>query len=79
VTQQPDAGPSPRQLEVLAFMRKFFTENDQLPPVAFVAKEFGWKSPNAADTHVAALIRHGLLERNAVGKLRFVRQEVAHG
>lgn len=71
--------PSPRNLEVLGFMREFFQANDQLPPAATIAVHFGWTSMNSAQLHVDALIRHGLLERNAVGKLRFVRKEVAHG
>lgn len=65
--------PTPRNLDVLAYMRQFFKENDQLPPVATVCEHFGWVSPQAAQCHVDALARHGLLERNAVGKWRFAR------
>ena len=68
-----DGQPTQRNLEVLAFMREFFEENDQLPPVATVCKHFGWRSLQAGQDHVNALSRHGLLERNAVGKLRFAR------
>ncbi len=71
--------PSPRNLEVLDFCRKFFAENDQLPPAMRISEHFGWTSMNAAQLHLDALIHHGLLERNAVGKLRFARKEVAHG
>lgn len=66
--------PTPRNLEVLAFMREFFAENDQLPPVAVVSRHFGWASVAAAESHIASLIRHGLLERNVLGKLRFARR-----
>ncbi|MFG0602466.1 hypothetical protein ACF8PL_18980 [Delftia sp. WSY_4] len=65
--------PSERSLQVLAFMREFFAANDQLPPAEFIAKHFGWASANAACTHLNALRRHGLVETNACGKLRFVR------
>lgn len=69
----PDGQPTARNLDVLAFMRQFFAENDQLPPVATVCKHFGWRSLQAGQDHVDALLRHGLIERNAVGKLRFAR------
>ena len=67
-------GPSARALEVLAFMREFFVENDQLPPVAVISRHFGWAAQNSADCHIAALLRHKLVEGNAVGKLRFARK-----
>ena len=67
------ATPSAAHLRVLAFMREFFAENDQLPPVHVISKRFGWSSDSAADWHVQALLRFGRLERNVVGKLRFAR------
>jgi len=66
-------GPSARALQVLTYMREFFAENDQLPPAAIISGHFGWASASAADCHIAALLRHQLVERNAVGKLRFAR------
>lgn len=72
---RPVAGPSRKNLEVLAYMREFFEANDQLPPVMRISRNFGWASLNAAQLHVDALIRHGLIERNAVGKLRFARKD----
>lgn len=65
--------PTPRNWQVLAFMREFFAQNDQLPPVSVTSSHFGWQSMGAAHSHVDALLRHGLVERNAVGKLRFAR------
>ncbi|MGP1692074.1 MAG: hypothetical protein ACTS6O_06170, partial [Giesbergeria sp.] len=35
---------SPVALEVLAFLRRFFEENDQLPPLSAISKEFGFAS-----------------------------------
>ena len=70
----PSAAPSPQNREVLAFMREFFAQNDQLPPLKFISVRFGWTSVEAATWHVAALVRHGLIERNACGKMRFARE-----
>ncbi len=68
--------PTEKQMEVYEFARAFFADNDQLPPLDFIAAHFGWHSRTAAQCSVDALIRHGLLERNACGKLRFAR---SHG
>ena len=64
---------TPKQAEVLGFMREFFTENDQLPPARVMRERFGWASDNAAADFVAALMRKGRLERNAIGRYRFTR------
>ena len=63
-----------RQQQVLEFMREFFAENDQLPPVKVISDHFGWKSANAAQQHIERLVSLRRLEANAVGKLRFVRE-----
>lgn len=65
--------PSPVQLMVLQYMREFFAEQDQLPPVAYIARRFGWYR-NGAMFHVDALVAHGLVELNACGRYRFTRQ-----
>ena len=72
-TGRKATGPTPRNQDVLAFMREFFVENDQLPPVERIAKHFGWASMQSAHCHLEALQKHGLIERNAVGKFRFAR------
>lgn len=56
------------------YMRDFFAQNDQLPPMAHIAANFGWSSDQSALEHVESLMRHGLIERNACGKLRFSRE-----
>lgn len=71
----PATEPTARNLDVLAYARQFFVENDQLPTIKCIREHFGWNSDNAADAHVRALIHHGLLERNALGKLRFARKK----
>ncbi|WP_313331347.1 hypothetical protein [Comamonas sp.] len=63
----------PRQLEVLTFMQSFFKDNDQTPPMAVIAQHFGFRSPNAAQYHIDWLLRHGYLQRNSLGNLKFSR------
>ncbi|CAA2106061.1 hypothetical protein [Variovorax paradoxus] len=67
------AGLTLKQAEVLAFMREFFAENDQLPPAASLRTRFGWASDNAAATYLITLAKKGYIEHNAVGKYRFTR------
>lgn len=62
-----------RQEQVLAFMRKFFEMNDQLPTNKAIAQAFGWASDSAADEHQQALEARGLLVRNELGNRMFAR------
>ena len=66
-----------RQAMVLAFMRDFFAENDQLPTAAAMRKRFGWASDNAAASYLQTLAKKGVIEHNAVGRYRFARQKPA--
>ena len=61
-----------RQNDVLFFMRQFFLENDQLPPVQSIADFLGCK-PNNAFQIQQILERKGHIEKNIVGKYRFAR------
>lgn len=63
---------TPVQIEILAFMREYLAENDQLPPVSQVGERFGW-NPNGAQWHLVELARKGALEKNAAGRWRFAR------
>lgn len=63
-----------RETEVLAFMKKFHSENDQTPPEAHIAKHFGWSSANAAHEVLIRLEMKGAIERNVIGKWRFARK-----
>ena len=74
--QNQQADLTSRQREVLAYMLQFLADNDQLPPMQFIAAHFGFRSPQAAQDHVTALERKGFIERNAVGKFKFVRDRV---
>lgn len=64
-----------KQLEVLCFMKDFFKENDQLPPNSALSDRFGWVGPQTGHYHTKVLAASGYLERNAVGKYRFAREE----
>lgn len=66
---------SPVALDVLAYLRRFFAENDQIPPLSAIAAEFGWASEQSAHGHMTTLMRFGYLERNAVGRWRFARAQ----
>lgn len=65
---------SAKQIEILAFMREYFAENDQLPSVSTTAQKFDMNNAGA-DWHIKAPIRLNRLERNAAGKLRFARRK----
>jgi SOS-response transcriptional repressor LexA len=61
------------QQSVFGFMRQFFGDNDQLPPMNAIAARLGWVSANAAHEVCAQHVRKGYIEKNVVGKYRFVR------
>ena len=63
---------TPPQRAILEFMREFFLENDQTPPVSIVAQRFGL-TVNGAHWHLAEMGRKGALEKNAAGRWRFAR------
>lgn len=68
-----------RQLQVVAFLREFLAANDQIPPMHVISERFGWRSANAAQQHIDALSRKGLLERNDIGNWRFARVKQKEG
>lgn len=65
-----------KQQYVYNFMKSFFLQNDQLPPMATIADHFGWASDNAAQEMIRCIEKAGWIERNAVNKWRFVRDEL---
>ncbi len=64
---------TPRQAQVLAYLRIFFATNHCLPPCAQIAHDFGWRSNNAANEALQQLERHGALERNELGGYKFTQ------
>jgi repressor LexA len=53
---------TPRQSEILAFIRHCLEENGYPPTRAEIAQQLGFKSPNAAEEHLKALARKGAIE-----------------
>jgi SOS-response transcriptional repressor LexA len=60
-----------RQQRILVFCDRFLTQNDQLPTYQAITDHFGWASTNSAFEAMAGLERRGLIERNALGRMRF--------
>ncbi len=53
---------TPRQSEILAFIKRSLEDNGYPPTRAEIAQELGFKSPNAAEEHLKALSRKGAIE-----------------
>jgi repressor LexA len=53
---------TPRQSEILAFIKRCLEDNGFPPTRAEIAQELGFKSPNAAEEHLKALARKGAIE-----------------
>ena len=62
-----------KQAAILAFLRRYFWENDMLPPSRTIQLHFGFASQTSAMVHMKALARKGAIERNEAGKWRFSR------
>jgi repressor LexA len=54
--------PTPRQSQVLDFIRNFLRHKGFPPTHAEIAAGLGFRSPNAAASHVRLLAKKGLLE-----------------
>ena len=53
---------TPRQAEILAFIKQCLDDNGYPPTRAEIALKLGFKSPNAAEEHLKALARKGAIE-----------------
>jgi repressor LexA len=53
---------TPRQSEVFELVKKHMTDTGMPPTRAEIAKELGFRSPNAAEEHLKALARKGRIE-----------------
>ncbi len=63
---------TPRQTEILQFIKGFIAENGFPPTRADINRGLGFRSPNAAESHLRALERKGALELQA-GSSRGIR------
>ena len=71
---------TPRQQQILDMIRRHVEENNAPPTRAEIARSFGFRSPNAAEQHLRALARKGVIELTP-GNARGIRlmEEVASG
>ncbi len=53
---------TPRQAEILDFIKRCLDDHGYPPTRAEIAQELGFKSPNAAEEHLKALARKGAIE-----------------
>lgn len=53
---------TPRQAEILDLIRRRLAESGRPPTRAEIAQELGFRSPNAAEEHLQALARKGVIE-----------------
>ncbi|MGH8194739.1 MAG: transcriptional repressor LexA [Woeseiaceae bacterium] len=53
---------TPRQSQILQMIQEFIAESGMPPTRAEIARELGFKSPNAAEDHLRALQRKGVLD-----------------
>jgi repressor LexA len=53
---------TPRQSEILTFLQDFIEETGMPPTRAEIARELGFRSVNAAEEHLRALQRKGVIE-----------------
>lgn len=60
--------------ELIAFMKKYLQENDQLPPYLTIANHFG-VAPNGVNERLHRLERSGIFQRNDVNKIMFSREK----
>ncbi|MEM7610922.1 MAG: transcriptional repressor LexA [Pseudomonadota bacterium] len=53
---------TPRQTQILELIQDFISETGMPPTRAEIARELGFKSPNAAEEHLRALQRKGVID-----------------
>ncbi len=53
---------TPRQEQILSLIRSYLSDTGYPPTRADIAREFGFKSANAAEEHLKALARKGAIE-----------------
>ena len=58
----PVIDPTPRQTEILEFIRQTLTESGAPPTRDEISQAFGFRSLNAAEQHLQALQKKGLIE-----------------
>ena len=52
---------TPRQMQILRLVQRFIADTGMPPTRAEIARELGFRSPNAAEDHLRALARKGVI------------------
>jgi repressor LexA len=52
---------TPRQMQILRLVQRFISDTGMPPTRAEIARELGFRSPNAAEDHLRALARKGVI------------------
>lgn len=63
-TTSKEAELTKRQEEILEFIKTYIEKSGFPPTISEIQKEFSFKSPNAVQEHVKALVRKGHIRRN---------------
>lgn len=71
-------GPTPRQAEVLAFIRASLAEHGYAPTIREIGAHLGISSFNGVNDHLVALEKKGLIEREPF-KSRAIRLVESEG
>lgn len=58
---------SPRQQDVLSYLKHYCSENGFSPTMAEIARYFDWSSSNAAHIHIKALAKKGFVTKTPRG------------
>jgi SOS-response transcriptional repressor LexA len=65
---RPQTSATPRQQAVLDFICLRLKNRLRAPSISEINAHFGWTSSNGARTHIRALVKKGLLEKDERGK-----------
>src|SRR5487761_1040647 len=57
----PMSDLTPRQMQILHLIQRFISDTGMPPTRAEIARELGFRSPNAAEDHLRALARKGVI------------------
>ncbi len=60
--------------ELIAYMKQFLKNNDQMPPYLTIANHFD-VAPNGINQRLHRLEKEGIFQRNEVNKLMFSRSK----
>ncbi len=77
--QPPSPDPTPRQMDILKFMRSYLVQNGLSPTIREIGLAMDISSPNGVMCHLRALQRKGFVRSAGYGKSRCWMPTVADG